>query len=91
MDSEPFCDLECGVEPVEDFHDSFVTCEEWEELARRALDFAADMARKCDNWRETTYRWQRVAEQAIAQRHWVENTALVSLLVLLVIVVVKSL
>jgi hypothetical protein len=85
--NEECCDWYPWVEPVYDFHDSFVTCEQWEALATRAVDFAADMMWKCDNWRAATYEWKRIACIAIngekwAYRLWMGSLALLALLML---------
>lgn len=88
MDSEPFCDLWPWVEPVEDFHGDI---QGWASRGDYWLQAYADVNTNRNRWRAIAEDWERVAMRAIAQRHWVENTALVSLLVLLVIVAVKSL
>ena len=72
MSSEPFCDLECGVEPVEDFHDSFVTCEQWESLAKRAVHQADYWLASYHEASDSRYKWKTLydKQQAIIDKQW---------------------
>jgi hypothetical protein len=70
LDNEPFCDFECDVVPVEDFHDGGRWISMWCDEVNRGdywLNAYCDASRERNVWRGRSGAWERMYQQ---EKQW---------------------